>query len=387
MPPAHPPRFRPEPLPRSLADRLRGLSAALRHAPATYRLVWRADRRAAVLLSGLSALSALLPAAIAWVGKLIVVAVVAASRGEAPAPPVLGLVALEAALMGGALALSRLQGLSRELLRARLGNVVNESILEKALTLELRHFEDATVYDMMQNARREASARPLSLVMQGLAVLQNGATLTALTALLFRVSPLGVLVLVIASVPAFVAEVRLAAESFRLNTWRAPEGRKLNYLEWILTRDQHVKEVKLFGLGPLVLGRYRALFQRFYDEDRRLAVRRMAAGVLLGLLSLSAFYAMYAQVAARAARGEITLGDLALYLTVFRQGQGAIQSILGAVGAMYEDALYMSNLFAFLAIPTGGEAARSRPALAPPRGRPGRIELRGVSFRYPGREE
>jgi len=387
VPPSHPPRFRAATTPRSLAERLRGLGAALRHAPATYRLVWRADRRAALLLVGLSAVSSLLPAAIAWVGKLIVDAVVAASRGEAPATPVLGLVGLEAALMAASLGLSRLLGLSRELLRARLGNLVNESILEKALALELRHFEDAAVYDKMQNARREASARPLSLVMQGLAVLQNGATLAALTALLFRVSPLGVLVLVAASVPAFVAEVRLASESFRLNTWRAPEGRKLAYLEWILTRDQHVKEVKLFGLGPLVLGRYRALFSRFYDEDRRLAVRRMAAGVVLGLLSLGAFYAMYAQVAVRAARAEITLGDLALYLTVFRQGQGAIQSILAAIGAMYEDALYMSNLFEFLAIPTGGEEPRVHPPLVPARGRPGQIELRGVSFRYPGRQD
>jgi ATP-binding cassette subfamily B protein/ATP-binding cassette subfamily C protein len=96
---------------------------------------------------------------------------------------------------------------------------------------------------------------------------------------------------------------------------------------------------------------------------------------------------MYAAVASRAARAEITLGDLTLYLTVFRQGQGAIQSILGAVGAAYEDALYMSNLFAFLAIPTGGERPRRAPARRTPRGAPGRIEFRGVSFRYPGREE
>ena len=361
--------------PRSLRGRLRGLAAAMRHAPATFRMVWAADRRSALLLTALTGVAALLPAGIAWVGKLIVDAVVA------------GLVALEAGLMALSMVAGRLLGLTRELLRARLGNQVNELILEKALELELRHFEDSEVYDKMQNARREASARPLSLVMQGFAVAQNGVTLAALSALLFRISPLGVLVLVAASVPAFVAEARMAVESFRLNTWRAPEGRRLNYLEWILTRDSHVKEVKLFGLGPLVLSRYRALFQRFYDEDRRMAIRRMGAGVLFGLLSLAAFYGMYAAVAGRAARAEITLGDLALYLTVFRQGQGAIQSILGAVGAMYEDALYLSNLFAFLAIPTGGEQPRRRPALSPPRGRPGRIEFRGVSFRYPGRAE
>jgi len=383
----HPPLARLAPEPRTFRERLRGLRQALRHAPETYRMVWRADRRAALLLALLTAVSAVLPAAVAWVGKLIVDAVVAAARGETGVERAVSLVAVEAGLMALSMGAGRLLGLSRELLRARLGNLVNERILQKAMELELRHFEDAAVYDKMQNARREASARPLSLVMQGFAVAQNGVTLAALSALLFRISPLGVLVLLAASIPAFVAEARLAVESFRINTWRAPAARRLNYLEWILTRDSHVKEVKLFGLGELVLSRYRALFQRFYREDRRMAVRRMAAGVLFGLLSLAAFYGMYAAVTARAARAQITLGDLALYLTVFRQGQGAIQSILSAVGAMYEDALYMSNLFDFLAIPTGGERPRALPPHAPAHGRPGRIEFRGVSFRYPGQQD
>jgi ATP-binding cassette subfamily B protein/ATP-binding cassette subfamily C protein len=350
-------------------------------------MVWRADPRAAALLVVLTAAAAVLPAGVAWVGKLIVDAVVAAARGEAPAARAASLVALEAALMAATTASGRLSGFVRETLRARLGNLVNESILQKALELELRHFEDADTYDKMQNARREASARPLSLVLQCFSGVQNLVTLAALAALLFRISPVGVLVLVAASVPAFVAEARLAVEGFRLSTWRAPEGRRLNYLEWILTRDSHVKEVKLFGLGPTVLSRYRELFARFEAEDRRLAARRMAAGVLFGLVSLAAFYGLYAHVAVRAARAEITLGDLALYLAVFRQGQAAVQSVLGAAATLVEDALYLSNLFAFLAIPTGGEVPRRLPARSPGRGRPGRIELRGVSFRYPGRQE
>ncbi|HET9597945.1 MAG TPA: ABC transporter ATP-binding protein [Anaeromyxobacteraceae bacterium] len=368
-----------------LAQRLREVRGAFRQVPATFRLVWRADRGAALALSGLTVAVALFPAAIAWVGKLIVDAVVAASRGQGSPARVTELVAVELALMTASMAAGRLLALVRELLRARLGNVVNERILEKALELELRHFEDADVYDKMQNARREASARPLSLVMQAFGIAQNAITLAALSALLLRLSPWSVAVVVASSIPAFLAEARLAAASFRLNSWRAPEGRRLNYLEWILTRDSHVKEVKLFGLGPLVLGRYRALFSKFYEEDRRLAIRRMASGVLFGLVSLAAFYGMYALVAVRAARGEISLGDLTLYLAVFRQGQGAVQAILGAMGGMYEDALYMSNLFDYLAIPTGGEAPRRLPPATPARGRPARLELRNVSFRYPGR--
>jgi ATP-binding cassette subfamily B protein/ATP-binding cassette subfamily C protein len=368
-----------------LRDRLTGLRDVVRHAPATFRLVWEAHPRGATALVALSALAALLPAAIAWTGKLIVDAVTTAARGEGPPGRVASLVALELGLMAASMGVGRLLALSRELVRARLGHVVNVRILGKALELELRHFEDSETYDKMQNARRDASTRPLSLVSQALTVGQNAITLVALSALLARLSPWSVLVVVASSIPAFLAEARLAAESFRVTSWRAPEGRKLDYLEWILTRDSHVKEVKLFGLGPLVLGRYRDLFARFYADDRRLALRRMAAGVVFGLVSLAAFYGMYALVALRAARGEITLGDLTLYVTVFRQGQGAVQAVLSALGTAYEDALYMSNLFGFLAIPTGGEAPRAGP-LALPRGEPRRLELRDVSFRYPGHE-
>ena len=316
---AHPPPPRPTSRPLSLRARLRAAREALRQVPGTFELVWRADRGGALRLAALTTASALLPAGIAWTGKLIVDAVVAASRGLGAPGQVTALVGLELLLMALSMVTSRLSGLERELLRARLGNAVNEHILEKALELELRHFEDATVYDKMQNARREASSRPLSLVLQAFGMAQNAVTLAALSALLVRLSALSLLVVVASSVPAFVAEARMAAASFRLNSWRAPEGRRLNYLEWILTRDSHVKEVKLFGLGPLVLERYRTLFSRFYEEDRQIAVKRMALGVVLGAVALGGLYAMYALVAHRAARGEVTLGDLTLYLAVFRQ--------------------------------------------------------------------
>jgi ABC-type multidrug transport system fused ATPase/permease subunit len=349
-------------------------------------LVWEADRRSAVAIALLTLGAALVPPAIAYVGKLIVDGVVEAARtGTAEARArVFTQVGLEFLLMAASTLIARGQGLLRELLRANLGNVVNLKILEKALSLELRHFEDAEVYDKMQNARREASARPLSLALQAFSILQNTLALAAYGVLLVRLSPWSVLVLLAASVPAFVAEARLAGESFRLNSWRAPEGRKLNYLEWILTRDTHVKEVKLFGLGPLILERYRALFQKFFDEDRKLAIKRMAWGFGLGLVSLGAFYGCYLLVAGQAAKAAITLGDMTLYLAVFRQGQGSFQGILSSIGSIYEDALFMSNLFLYFSIPTG--EPRRRPALSPPEGPGNAIELRNVSFRYPGRE-
>ncbi|RKH68507.1 ABC transporter ATP-binding protein [Corallococcus llansteffanensis] len=375
------------PPPPSLRARLKNAGILFKQLPGTFRLFWQASPRGAVVLGLLTLVAAVLPAGIAWVGKLIVDTVVAAAQGDTTAHTrVLGLVATEFALMVGSAVVDRGLTLTRDLLRAHLGNLLNERILQKALELELKHFEDSDTYDKMQNARREANARPLSLVMQAFSIVRNVITLSTYAVLLVSLSPWSVLVLLAASIPAFIAEARLAAEGFRLYSWRAPEGRKLNYLEWILTRDSTVKEVKLFGLGPLVLGRYRTLFQKFFAEDRALARKRMAWGLGLGLLSLAAFYGCYLFVASRAAAGNISVGDMVLYLSVFRQGQAAFQGILTSVGSMYEDALFMSNLFAYLDIPTVGETPRVLPALSPPRGPGNAIELRDVSFRYAGKD-
>ncbi|HZX43808.1 MAG TPA: ABC transporter ATP-binding protein, partial [Myxococcaceae bacterium] len=175
------------------------------------------------------------------------------------------------------------------------------------------------------------------------------------------------------------------ALAFRLRNWRSPESRRLMYLEYVLANDEHAKEVKLFGLGPMLLDRYRSLGERFYLEDRKLAVQRAGWGTGLSLVGTGAFYVCYALMAVATAAGRLTLGLMTLYIVAFRQGQQAFQSILTAIGGMYEDNLYMSNLFEYLAIPTG------RP-LPPPElaalasGEEQGVRFEDVGFRYPGAE-
>ncbi len=358
----------------------------LRQLPRTLGLVWEADRSDALVLVALTLTASLFPAAMAWVGKLIIDAVVHVlkTQAEADRVRVLQLVGVELGLAGAQLVVGRLTGFVRELLRANLANLINVRILEKALTLELRHFEDSATYDAMQNARREASSRPLSLALSALQLIQSAVTFATLAGLLVSLAWWSVGVLVAAAVPAFISETKLSGESFRLWSWRAAEGRKMNYLEWILTRDSHVKEVKLYDLGPLVLGRYKGFFSKFYGEDKALARKRLLLGTLFSLLALLAFYGCYAFVAGKASWGKLTLGDLTLYLAVFHQGQGALTGILGELAGMYEDALFMSNLFKFLALPTAEAPGNGKKVSLPP----GRyaLELKNVSMRYPGKE-
>jgi ABC-type multidrug transport system fused ATPase/permease subunit len=269
---------------------------------------------------------------------------------------------------------------SQSLLRALLGQRVNELILEKTLELDLIHFEDPAFYDKLTRARREASSRPLSLVRRTFSLVQNAISLVTYGGLLLQFSGWAVLVLIVAGLPAFLVEARFSGEAFRLFRWRVPETRIQSYLEVVIAREDYAKEVKLFQLGPLLLERYRDIFRKLYDEDRNLTLRRGLWSYLLGLLSTAAFYGAYAWIAVEAARGRITLGDMTMYLLVFKQAQGAFSSSLSTIGGMYEDNLYLSNLYEFLEqeipAPEGGAAAGPLPGDG--------VRFEDVSFTYPG---
>jgi ATP-binding cassette subfamily B protein len=349
------------------------------HTPRTLALVWRASPRLSLALGILTLVSAGLPLGIAYAGKGIIDAVVAHSAASTTRWLLIELGFIAAQTLAQ-------QGLSlvRSVMGARLSLDINIAILEKALSLELRHFEDSEFYDQLTKARREASSRPLSVITRSFQTLQNVLTLVGYVALLVHFNAWAVGGLVLAAIPATVAEMRFSSIAFRLRNWRSPESRKLMYLEYVLANDGHAKEVKLFGLGPMLLGRYRKLGESFFEEDKSLALRRTGWAYGLSLIATGAFYGAYLFMALQAARGLLSLGEMTLYMVAFRQGQQAFQSMLGAASGMYEDNLYMSNLFAYLAIPVLSVAPPS--AIAPGTEGSG-ITFEDVGFKYPGREE
>lgn len=381
--PVHPPHTASATAGGTEAAKLRGFFGVFRYSRRALELVWSTNRPLTVALALLTLIAGILPASVAYIGALIVDAVVAAMRAGGLATRVVELVVLEGALVASIAAAQRGLSLCQSLLRAQLGQRVNVMILEKALTLELQHFEDSEFYDKLTRARREASTRPLSLVTRTFGLVQNAISLVSYGVLLAGFSPWAVAVLLLAGLPAFVAEAKFSGDAFRLFRWRSPETRMQIYLETVIAREDHAKEVMLYGLGPRLLERYRDIFRRLYREDRQLTVRRDVWGFALGLIATAALYGAYAWIAVTTARRLISLGQMTMYVALFRQGQAAVSAMLAAVGGMYEDNLYLSTLYEYL------ETSVPRPsgtALRGPHPEDG-VRFEDVSFTYPGAEE
>jgi len=327
--------------------------AVFKYSRVAISIVWGTSVALTITMAVATLVAGILPAAIAYVGQLIVDAVVAAIQAtpetrEAATDLAIFYVLCEAGLVVFITGVQRLNTVCQSILRVLLGNKINVMILEKSLTLELQHFEDSEYYDKLVRARREASSRPLSLVIRTFDLARESISLVSFGFLLFQFSPWAVLLLGFAGLPAFMAEAKFSGEAFRNQRSRSAERRMQIYLEMVLTREDGVKEVKLLKIGRLFLQRYIDIFHNIYKEDRNLVLRRGFWGYVLGLIASAAFYLAYGWVVFAAIASAITIGQMTMYIAVFRQGQGAVTSSLTAINGMYEDNLYLSNLVEYL---------------------------------------
>ncbi|MFO8046922.1 MAG: ABC transporter ATP-binding protein [Halomonas sp.] len=373
-------------------NRLAAFFGVFRYSRRALTLVWQTSRPLTVGLALCTLVAGVLPAVAAWIGQLIVDAVVAAmayhrETGAAITVestwPVLRYVLAEAGVIAAIAMAQRGLSAQQSLLRALLGQKVNVMILEKAGTLSLAQFEDSEFYDKLTRARREASVRPLGLVNKTFGLAQNGISLVSFGFLLVQFSPWALLILIVGALPVFLSEAKFSGDAFRLFRWRSPQTRMQMYLETVLAREDSIKEVKLFGLEPLLLDRYRKIFDTLYGEDRRLTLRRESWGFGLGLLGTLAFYGAYAWVVVETVSGGLTLGEMTMYLMVFKQGQAALSASLTSVSGMYEDNLYLSNLYEYLEQPVAVQTGTLTEGAHPGDG----IRFENVGFTYPGAEK
>ena len=364
-------------------------SDALRNTPQAFKLVWQASKRHTLINFSLIPLIAVLPAAQSWVGKMIVDRILQAidinADVQAGLQLVLPFVLFEFALLLVSTLLSSFQSLSNNILRSLLTRHVNTLIIDKSISLDLQFYEDPVFYDNMQNARRRADSSALAIVTSISQVAQQLITLISLVVLLVGFSPWLAVVVILAAVPNFLSNSRFAEMAFRALTHRAPEARLLSYIENLLTSNETVKEIKLFGLGESLKQRYEDLFTQFLEEDTSIARRNTYASLAWGMLSNLAYYGSYIWVIVRTITRAITLGDMTMFLSVFRQSQRAVQMLLENFSRLYENNLYLDNLLDFLKIEPALEIPENG-KIAPAPILEG-VRFENVSFKYPGSEK
>ena len=354
---------------------------ALRYVPQLLSLVWNTHRGFTIAMAVLRLVRAFVPIATLWIGKLIIDGVVSAQRTGASWHSVASLVVIEVAIVIVGELLARASSLVESLLGDLFSNRISVRLMEHAATLDLAQFEDPEFYDHLERARRQTVGR-IGLIAQLLGLAQDTLTLVTLSAALLAFSPWLMLLLVVTILPSFLGETRFAAMEYSLLFRWTPERRQLDYLRYVGASDDTAKEVQLFGLAGWLTERYRVLSERWYRENRKLATRKAIVSSLLSFIGTAGYYSAYIVIIARAVAGAITLGSLTFLAASFGRGRDLIQRLLLGASSIYEQGLYLRDLFLFLEMkPT----ITSRPGAEPvPRPIRTGFVFEDVGFTYPG---
>jgi ATP-binding cassette, subfamily B, bacterial len=365
-----------------LKSKLRKALAQLPYLPRALKLVWAVARPWTIAWIVLMIVQGLLPVAVVYLTKLVVDGVVSTLRNGSswPVMPVL--------LLGGVLllmevvrnAINWVRTVQAELLQDHITSLIHE----KSVAVDLAFYELADYYDHLHRARAEARYRPVALLGNLGALLQNSITLLAMGAILIPLGPWLALALLLSTLPALYVVVHYALAEYQWRQRTTADDRRAWYYEWIMTTVEAAAEIRLFGLGKHFQAHYKGLRKRLRDERLHLTRRQGLAELAASVIALTIIGAALGWMVWKASQGLVTLGELALIYAAFNQGQGLMRTLLENAGQLYGNSLFLGNLFQFLSLqPAIGPAERTVGAALRGRPRDSTICFNSVSFTYP----
>lgn len=347
------------------------------------RLVWQSAPRWTLASVAFVFVQGLLPLLGLWLLKLVVDAVTAAVTAP-DKEAALRRVVLFIALAGGVALLASLcrilAGLVSEVQAQAVTDHVSDILHAKSAEADLAYYESPDYYDAQHRAQQQAPFRPPRIVRGLLQAGQSTISLVAIAGLLCSFHWAVALVLCAAAVPGVLVRLRFSSKLYHWERERTPAERRAWYYHWLLATDTPAKEIRLFDLGSLFRRRFRELRVQLRQGQLEMATRRSLIELLTQVLGTLAVFGCCGFIAYRAVQGVITLGSLVMYFQAFQRGQGFLQELLGSLAGLYEDNLFLANLYEFLDLkPKVIEPRQAKPF--PPAMRAG-IVFDHVCFQY-----
>ncbi len=368
-----------------MSGKVRTLFGQLPHLPRALRLTWGTARGWTVAWAGLLVVQGLLPLATVFIAKLVVDNVVAGSKSDGSwdkiQPAVFWVILMAAILLVSELLRSLgawIRAAQAQILRDHLSTLIHQ----KSVELDMAFYESPDYFDHLHRAREESGHRPIALLESVGSLAQNTLTLVAMGAVLLQFGLWLPIALVVSTLPALLVVLHY---STRQHAWRqqaTSDERRAWYYDWLLTAPESAAELRLFALGDYFQAAFQKLRARLRADQIQLARQQAFAEIAAATVGLVITGAAAAWMVWQAARGAVSLGDLALFYVAFNHGQTLMRALLHNVGQIYANTLFLGDLFEFLSLAPKMTAPLT-PITLP---NTAEISFRDVNFHYPASE-
>ncbi len=348
------------------------------------RFVYQSDRRLFAVHLVLIVLQSVLPLVSLYVLKLLVDAVTGSIAGhkEMLVPRIW----LYAGVFCGVFLFTRvftiINQLTDEVLTQKLIDFISNLLHKKSTELDLAYYDNAEYHDTFHRAQQEANYRPIQILDNLTGILQNGLSLAGIVALLFAFSWLGILIMVIAGLPSLWVKLMRSKALYNWRKENTPLFRKANYFSMLMTNRTYAKEMRIFNLSNHFQQQFSTIRKQLVKQILTITTRRAKMDLFSVVLEAGALLAIIYLLSVKAFAGAITLGSFVMFFEAFRRGQGYVQSLVTNLSRLYENKLFLTNLFEFLDLQPQIQPV-AQPIPFPKQIKQG-IRFENVSFKYPG---
>jgi len=356
----------------------------------TLAFVWKSGPGWTIASGVVILISAALPLAFLYTIKLLVDLIAQSAAAGAPAGGLVdeALLSRMLLLVGAAGGIALLQSLAtaggRWIGEAQAQAVTDYMfgiLHDKSVQVDLGYYENPGFRDKLHRAQLEAPYRPKRIVNSLLEFTLNGVTLVVMAGLLFAFHWSVLPILIVSSVPGVLLRLRYSSQYYSWERKATARERQSAYTNILLTTVDFAKELRLFGLGAMLRGRFAVLRDELRREKLLVTRRRSVAEFVGEGLAILGVFGVLAAMGYSALAGVITVGSLIMYHGGLQKAWTSLGLMLRSISLLYEDNLFISDLFDFLAIEPSVRSPANPKPLPPPR--TAGLKLDHVSFTYP----
>ena len=346
-------------------------------------LVWDSAPGWATVNIVISVLQSILPLALVWLIKLLIDEITFAAQAGTGAVDIVPMVIAVVVVYFLDEVCSDSGNFVRSQQSVKLEGYMYNLLHSKAVRLDLINFEHPGYYDCLSRATSEAPWRPNNILNNIVSMFRGLLSLLLMAGLLFTLHWGAALMLLVVNIPGIWLRLHYADILYNFQREQTPEARKSAYFSWLLTGERPSREIRLFGLGNYFISLFRKSFNKQKVEELNILRKRTVIEMISNIVKASAILVLLLVIARRTVSGELSLGQMAMFLLAFRQGMTYIKDLFVSVAGLYEDGLYIGDTFEFLDL---RESVVANPPVVVPTELKTGIKVEDISFTYPGND-
>ncbi|MBQ4327631.1 MAG: ABC transporter ATP-binding protein [Clostridia bacterium] len=261
-------------------------------------------------------------------------------------------------------------------------------IMQKAKETDIAAFDLPAFYEKLENANREAGHRPLQIIQSIFGIISTSITMVSFVLVLATAPGMwwSALIIIAVSVPSAIISLTFRKKNFFYMRFRSKERRQMNYYSNTMVNKDMAKELRIYGLGDVLIDRFKSIFEIYFKGIRKLILSESVWHVAISVISTATHGIFFAMLAFMVFMGKILIGDYSLYIGAITSIGNSVSNLISTSASVYEGTLFIDNLMSFM-----NEKPTVVPSVKVPErvkhGGPHSIEFCNVSFSYPGSDK